>query len=57
MMPARIYNTDCVPFMDGLPDNSVDLVLTDIPYGEVNKAAGDNDSSNIRRLNKGGQTW
>lgn len=52
-MTATLYNTDCVPFMDGMADGSIDLLLTDIPYGEVNNAAGDRDESNIRRLNKG----
>lgn len=33
----RIYNEDCLEGLKGLPDNSVDLVLTDIPYGEVSR--------------------
>ena len=33
--------------MKGFPDNSIDLVLTDIPYGEVNRA-----SSGLRSFDK-----
>jgi site-specific DNA-methyltransferase (adenine-specific) len=30
---------DCLERMKELPDGSVDMVLTDIPYGEVNRTA------------------
>jgi|TARA_Y100000310_G_scaffold345849_1_gene471324 DNA modification methylase len=43
----KIYNEDCITGMKKLPDNSVDLVLTDIPYGEVNR-----ESNGLRNLNK-----
>lgn len=33
----KIYNIDCISFMGSMPDNSVDFLLTDIPYGEVNQ--------------------
>ena len=29
----KIHNCDCLEFMKTLPDNCVDLVLTDPPYG------------------------
>ena len=29
----RIYNEDCLEGMNRIPDGSVDLVLTDPPYG------------------------
>lgn len=29
----KIYNMDCIAGMRLLPDNSVDMVLTDLPYG------------------------
>jgi len=29
----QIYNQDCIEFMKTLPDNSVDMCLTDPPYG------------------------
>ncbi len=28
-----IYNDDCLKILPTLPDNSIDLVLTDLPYG------------------------
>mgnify|MGYP003604857637 CR=1 FL=1 len=39
---------DCIERMLEIPDGSVDLTLTDIPYGEVNRA-----SSGLRKLDKG----
>lgn len=32
-----LYNGDCLQIMPTLPDKSVDLVLTDLPYGCLNK--------------------
>jgi site-specific DNA-methyltransferase (adenine-specific) len=29
----KIYCGDCLEVMEGLPDNSIDLILTDPPYG------------------------
>jgi len=28
----KIYNTDCIAGMAGLPDKSIDMILTDLPY-------------------------
>lgn len=39
---------DCLEKMKDIPDGSVDLVLTDIPYNEVNRK-----SNGLRNLNKG----
>lgn len=36
---------DCIERMCEIPDGSVDLTQTDIPYGEVNRA-----SSGLRKL-------
>ena len=36
----KIYNWDCIQGMRCLPAKSVDMVLTDIPYGEVNRKSG-----------------
>jgi len=44
----HIYCGDCLEVMRGMEDNSVDLVLTDIPYDMVNR-----DSAGLRNLNKG----
>ena len=44
----NLINGDCVDSMKTISDNSVDLVLTDIPYGEVNR-----QSNGLRNLDKG----
>ena len=44
-----IYNENCLEGMKKLPDNSVDMLLTDVPYGEVNRAK----ESGLRKLKKG----
>lgn len=44
----EIQNGDCVKLMKDLKDNSVDFVLTDIPYDEVNRESG-----GLRELDKG----
>ena len=43
----KLYNINCMEFMKDLPNNSVDLILTDIPYGEVNRK-----SNGLRNLDK-----
>lgn len=43
-----IYNMDCMVGLKDIPDNSIDMVLTDIPYGEINRASG-----GLRNLDKG----
>ena len=43
-----LRNGDCVDVMKSLPDKCIDLVLTDIPYGEVNRK-----SNGLRNLDKG----
>jgi DNA modification methylase len=44
----HIHQGDCLKLIKQLDNNSVDLVLTDIPYGEVNR-----ESNGLRELNKG----
>ena len=44
----KVFNADCIEYMRTMQDSSVDLVLTDIPYGEINRA-----SSGLRNLDKG----
>ena len=39
---------DCLEIMKDIPDKSIDMILTDIPYGEVNR-----DSNGLRNLDKG----
>ena len=43
-----IIRADCMEILKQLPDKCIDLVLTDIPYGEVNR-----DSNGLRDLDKG----
>lgn len=43
----KIYNMDCLEFMKQVPDKYFDLVLTDIPYNEVNR-----ESKGLRDLDK-----
>lgn len=44
----EIWHGDCMELMPRIPDGSIDLVLTDIPYDEVNRKSG-----GLRNLNKG----
>jgi len=48
MSETKLYQGDCLEVMKGIPDGSVDMVLTDIPYGEVNQK-----SSGLRKLDRG----
>jgi site-specific DNA-methyltransferase (adenine-specific) len=43
-----LYNEDCLLGMQRLPDGSVDMILTDIPYGVVSRPSG-----GIHKLDKG----
>jgi modification methylase len=47
-MSAEVIHGNCLDVMRGMPDASVDLVLTDIPYGEVSRESG-----GLRSLDKG----
>ena len=44
----QIFNIDCIEYMKTLPNNSVDMTLTDIPYNEVNRSG-----NGLRNLDKG----
>jgi site-specific DNA-methyltransferase (adenine-specific) len=43
-----LYNEDCMEGMRRIPEGSADMILTDIPYGIVNRP-----SSGLRPLDKG----
>ena len=47
-MINKIHLGDCLEVMKDIPDKSIDMVLTDIPYGEVNR-----NSNGLRNLDKG----
>ena len=36
-MDNKLFNGNCIEVMKELPDNFVDLILTDLPYGVLNK--------------------
>lgn len=44
----KLLHGDCLELLPTIPAGSVDLVLTDIPYGEVNRQSG-----GLRSLDKG----
>ena len=46
-MENKIYNQDCLDVMREMNNDSVDLLLTDIPYGGVNRK-----SNGLRNLDK-----
>ena len=48
-----IYCGDCLIEMDKIPDGSVDLILTDLPYGTINGLGGDIEK--YKRLSN--STW
>ena len=43
----NLVNADCIEAMSKLSDKSIDLIVTDIPYGEVNRK-----SAGLRNLDK-----
>ena len=43
----ELLNIDCIEYMKSMPNNSVDMILTDIPYAEVSRA--DNGLRNLDR--------
>lgn len=45
---VKLLHGDCMDILPTIADNSVDITVTDIPYGEVNRK-----SSGLRNLNKG----
>jgi len=48
----KIYNSDCLEILKELPDNSIDLVLTDPPYLINQNNGGRTKFTNIRRMYK-----
>ncbi len=45
---SEVLQGDCLELMKDIPDGSVDMILADLPYGEVNRK-----SSGLRSLDKG----
>jgi len=52
----KLLKGDCLEEMKSIPEGSVDLVLTDIPYGEVTKNGESRAkySGQLRNIDKGG---
>ena len=48
MSEVKLYQDDCLEIMKDLADNSVNFILTDIPYNTVNRS-----SNGLRELDKG----
>jgi site-specific DNA-methyltransferase (adenine-specific) len=46
-MTVSLFHGDCLEIMPTLADGSIDLIIADIPYGEVNRK-----SSGLRNLDK-----
>ena len=46
MLENQFINADCLDIMREIPDKSIDLVLTDPPYG-----IGENNEKNLSRSN------
>ena len=46
-MITKLLQGDCMELMNNIPNESIDLVLTDIPYNEVNRK-----DNGLRKLNK-----
>ena len=44
---VKLINDDCMNVMKKIPNNSINLILTDIPYGVVNR-----DTNGLRNLDK-----
>lgn len=55
MFLNKVYNCDCIVDMKSLPDQSVDMILTDIPYGEVTKNGAERAKygGQLRKIDKG----
>lgn len=55
MNNIKLINDDCIKVMKSMQDNSVQLILTDIPYGEVSKNGEDRAkySGQLRKIDKG----
>lgn len=53
-MDIKLYQGDCLELMKNIPDNSIDLVITDPPYEICTSGAGlykQSDKRYIKELN------
>ncbi len=49
----KVFNIDCMEYMKTMPNNNVNLTLTDIPYGEVNRDSNGLHEARGTTLDKG----
>ncbi|MBQ7792916.1 MAG: hypothetical protein IJ366_00515 [Clostridia bacterium] len=54
MKPIELWQGDCLELMKNIPDGSVDLVLTDPPYGTMKGAALDGWKNQTTELDRSG---
>ena len=54
----KIYNMDCLIGMKQMPDNSIDLMVTDPPYKTTSRGNGGNSGGMLQKdINKKGQVF
>lgn len=54
---ARLINSDCMDYMKSIPDNSIDLILTDPPYNIAQYSTGNIALPGREALNNDIATW
>ena len=52
---SEVLQGDCLELMKDIPDKSIDMILADIPYGEVSKQGAERAKyrGQLRRIDKG----
>lgn len=48
----KLYNDDCMNVIKNIPDNSVDLIITDPPYKIINTNGGNSKLNNLKKMDK-----
>ena len=54
---ARLINSDCMEYMKRIPDNSIDLILTDPPYNIAQYSTGNINLPGREALNNNIAEW
>ena len=57
MKKSEIYNTDCLEFMRGLPDNAFDIAIADPPYNLKKASVRGSGKLKNRVLNTSDMSW
>ena len=57
MPKSEIYNTDCMEFMRGLPDNAFDIAIADPPYNLKKTSVRGSGKLKNRVLNTSDMSW